>query len=340
MQNFPQIASTVQRNCDISDARHAGDYGLCIFLLKMREFYRWENELPFARKLSKEQLGEWLAAREQLWDGIESDEFLPLPLANREIDPFDVDTANRALLPHGYVYSAGLGRFGKPVFFLGELQRVETRSGCTVLVSSCEHARELAAPPAMLQGRTIFLRQESLRRYLWEKIEDWQWHRRDNATGRAMARYGFVADPEAALRRMAEDAAEAMILHEVGEAMAGALIGDEWHDRVLAGTNPQVESLARSVRDLLADCLSTLPALIRNPDAKVLHLYFATLDAPRRQMFPEVLDAYEHFVLSGARDRLSRLASEGAEHWLSVARGLVALDPPALEATLKALVRG
>ena len=49
MRNFPQLAETVQRNCDISDARHAGEYGLCTFLLKMREYYRWENELPFGR---------------------------------------------------------------------------------------------------------------------------------------------------------------------------------------------------------------------------------------------------------------------------------------------------
>lgn len=338
MRNFPQFASTVQRNCDISDARHAGDYGLCTFLLKMREYYRWENELPFARKLPKEQLGEWLTARERLWDGIESDEFRPLPLANGEIDPFDAETANRALLPHGYVYSAGLGRLRKPVFFLGELLRVETRAGCTVLVSSCEHARELAAPPAMLQGRTIFLRQESLRRYLWEKVEEWQWRRQDNAMGRAMADYGFAADPELALHRMAENAAEAMILHEVGEAVAGGLIGDGWRDRVLANSGPRGEPLARAVRDLLADCLSTLPGLLGGADVRALHFYFATFDAPRRQMFPQALEAYEHFVRSGEREGLSRVAKNGAARWLAVARSLVGLDARGLETALEALI--
>ena len=54
MRILPQLASAVQRNCDISDARYAGDYGLCTFLLKMREYYRWENELPFARSLPKD----------------------------------------------------------------------------------------------------------------------------------------------------------------------------------------------------------------------------------------------------------------------------------------------
>ena len=58
--NLPQLTTAVQRNCDISDARHAGDYGLCTFLLKMREYYRWENELPFSHPLPRTDLGEWL----------------------------------------------------------------------------------------------------------------------------------------------------------------------------------------------------------------------------------------------------------------------------------------
>ena len=60
MLNLGQIVATVQRNCHISDAHYAGDFTLCIFLLKMREFYRWENELPFTRVLPKDQVGEWL----------------------------------------------------------------------------------------------------------------------------------------------------------------------------------------------------------------------------------------------------------------------------------------
>ena len=74
------------------------------------------------------------------------------------------------------------------MFFLGRLLRVEERAGFTILVSSCEYARELAAPPAMLQGRTIFVRMESARRYLWEKIEEWQWRKQDNAMKRAHRR--------------------------------------------------------------------------------------------------------------------------------------------------------
>ncbi len=60
---------------------------------------------------------------EPAWDRIEADAFPPLPLAGGELDPFDANAANDELLPQGFVYSAGYGRFQKPLFFLGRLLR-------------------------------------------------------------------------------------------------------------------------------------------------------------------------------------------------------------------------
>ncbi len=338
MRNLPRLTDVVQHNCDISDARHAGDYGLCTFLLKMREYYRWEHELPFAHALPKDALGDWLNAREQQWDRIETEDFSPLPLARGDVDPFDAGATNRELVPQGFVYSAGYGRFQKPMFFLGRLQRVEERAGFTILASSCEYARELAAPPAMLQGRTIFARLESVRRYLWEKIEEWQWRKQDNAMARALASYEFKSDTEAALERMVDNEAESMILHELGEAMAGELLGEAWRDMTLSVARTKGESLARAVRDLLADCLSTLPRLLERANLPALHFYFATFDAPRRQLFPQALEAYEHFLHDGALDPLWQVVHEGKERWLATARGLLALDPAARETAMEALL--
>ena len=61
MSTLAQLVSAVQRNCGISDARHAGDCGRCTFLLKMREYYRWEHALllalnPAAREAALESL--------------------------------------------------------------------------------------------------------------------------------------------------------------------------------------------------------------------------------------------------------------------------------------------
>jgi hypothetical protein len=338
MRNFPKLESAVQRNCDISDARHAGDYGLCTFLLKMREYYRWENELPFASALPKDDLGRWLKAREEAWEGMEADAFAPLPLARGELDPFDAEAANRELLPQGCVYSAGYGRWHKPVFFLGRLLRVEERGGFTVRISSCEYARELAAPPAMLQGRTIFVRLESVRRYVWEKIEEWQWRKQGGAMARALASHDSASGAEGALQRMADREAETMVLHELGEAMAGELLGEAWGEMALSLARTRGEPAARAVRDLLADCLSTLPALLERADLPALHFYFATFDAPRRELFPEALDAYEQLARGGVPDRLWQVVREGRERWLASARGLLALSPAAREAAMDSLL--
>lgn len=338
MRNFAQLAGVVQRNCDISDARHAGDYGLCTFLLKMREYYRWENELPFAQALPKDELGDWLRQRERAWDCIEADQFAPLPLARGELDPFDAEGANRELLPQGSVYSAGYGRMRKPVFFLGRLLRVEERGDITVRISSSEYARELAAPPAMLQGRTIFVRLESVRRYLWERIEEHQWRKQGKAMACALASYDFIADAESALQRMADNEMETMILHELGEATAGELLGEAWGEMALSVSCTRGEPVARAVRDLLADCLSTLPGLLERANVPALHFYFATFDAPRRQLFPQALDAYEHFLRCGDLERLGRVVREGKERWLECARGLLALNPGAREAAMESLL--
>ena len=261
---------------------------------------------------------------------MEADDFAPLALARGELDPFDADAANRELLPEGYVYGAGYGRLQKPVFFLGRLLRLEARAGFTILVSSCEYARELAAPPAMLQGHTIFVREESARRYLWEKVEEWQWRKQDNAMARALANYPFTSDADAALQRMTDNEIETMILHEVGEAMAGELLGDRWPELVVSVARTPSEPIARAVRDLLADCLSTLPALLERANLPALHFYFATFDAPRRQLFPQALQAYEHFLRSGELDRLWQTVRDGKERWLKTARGLLE-DASAME---------
>jgi len=323
LRNLPELAQAVQRNCDISDARYAGEYGMCTFLLKMREYFRWENELPFAHALPRDELGEWLSSREARWSEIEADDFQPLPLGRGAVDPLAADEANRELLPRGLVYSAGYGRFAKPVFFLGKLLRVEERAGFTVLVSSCEYARELSAPPAMLLGRTIFVRQESVRRFLWEKIEEWQWRKSDNRMARALAGYDFLSDPEGALARMAENEMESMILHEVGEAQAGELLGAGWEAMIASVARTRTEIEARAVRDLLADCLSTLPALIARANLPALHFHFATFDAQRRELFPQALAAYEHFLGSGSLERLAQAARDGRERWLAEARALL-----------------
>jgi hypothetical protein len=335
-RHLPALVAAVQRNCDISDARHGGDYGLCTFLLKMREYFRWEMELPFGGPIPRQELGDWLDAKERLWDALEEEAFEAIPLEDRAVQAFDTAAANRALLPRGLVYSAGVGRFAKPVFFLGRLARIERREGFEVVVSSCEFARELSAPPAMLLGTTIFVRLESVRRYLWEKLEDWRWRKLDVAARLALAGCDIETDTRGALDRLAEREAETMILHELGEASAGALLGDGWPEMMRARAPTPAEPVARAARDLLADCLRTLPALLERPDDGALHFYFATFDAARRQLFPELVDAYGRLQRDGDRRALGAAVAQGRERWLATMRGWLAVEPVARAAAIAA----
>jgi hypothetical protein len=177
-----------------------------------------------------------------------------------------------------------------------------------------------------------------VRRYLWEKIEEWQWRKQGGAMARVLASYDFLADPERALARMAGNETESMILHEIGEARAGELLGEAWGGMALEASGTRAEIAMRAVRDLLADCLSTLPMLLERGNAPALHFHFATFDAPRRELFPQALEAYEDYARSGSAERLWRAVREGGELWLETSRGLLALTPAERAAALEALL--
>ena len=45
------LTAAVQHNCNIADARFARNHVMCIYLIKMREFYRWEHGVPLTAPL-------------------------------------------------------------------------------------------------------------------------------------------------------------------------------------------------------------------------------------------------------------------------------------------------
>ena len=160
---------------------------------------------------------------------------------------------------------------------------------------------------------------------------------------RALASYHFMTDTEVALERMADNEIETMILHELGEARAGELLGDAWHELLGLVARTKAEPVARAVRDLLADCLSTLPELITRANLPALHFYFATFDAPRRQLFPQAMLAYEHFLKHGDLDRLAQVTRDGKDRWLAEAHNLLAQcesDATGCRAAIEALLDG
>ncbi len=321
------LIQTVQRNCDIADAQHGTDYSMCTYLMKMREYFRWQQGYGFSDRLPKEELGNWLSEREEALAELESAAFAPLQIADKHFDPFDTDAINAQLAEMKLVYSAGLENSAKPHFYLAQLESVQQPlAGFSIAISGQELARGLNSPPAMLRENTIFLRREALRRLLWERLETWRWNRLDNAMGRAFAAYDTEHNLDVALAQMADDELETLRQHEIGEYQAGQLLGERWNQILLRVAATPAELMMRALRDHLADCYCTIPYLIDNGRASSLHFYIGNLSGMRAQLFPALKSAYEQWRSSGSTTALVTLAEQGADTWAALATAVVQLD--------------
>jgi hypothetical protein len=302
---------------------------LCTYLLEMREFYRWEHDLPAEVSPPRDELGRWIREREARWEALAEAEFSRLPVAGGAVEPFAVPAINAALDGEGLAYGAGIGRFRKPHFFLGRLLRREQRDGLSVWVIGCEYARDITAIPAALQGGTVIVRQEALRQWLREKVESWRLKQSDGATARALAAYG---DDAGILDGMVAAETETLILHEQGEHAVGRLLGPAWEEMLAGFRGRRAELVGRAVRDNWADCLCTLPTLLEREAWPSLHWWFGNFDGWRLSLFPSLAAAYGAWADGGDTAPLQAALSRGLEHWPAVARRLLAATEGEIEA--------
>lgn len=324
LARLDRLVDAVQTNCHIADASHAADMTLCIYLLQMREYYRWEHGIAPLQALPRAEIGDWLAQREALWESLEGQAFVPLPVQGGWLDPFDAASVNARLRRFGLVYGAGYTGPGRASFFLGELQRATACGAVEVLVSGCEHARGLAAPPAALSGSTVLLRQEAFARWVWEKFEAWSLKRQPGAFKAALDAHGFARVGNVAVERLIEHEAGALVLHELGEHQAGQRLGPDW--QALRTAAPRRTDLyLRALRDHLADCLVTLPTLLQqNADAS-LHFWFANLEGVRAGLFPRLVDAHAAWSAGDGGAALREAVAQGRVHWAHACDAVLAL---------------
>ena len=317
-----ELQKHVQHNCHISDATHAGNYTLCIYLLKMREYYRWEHNLGFNERIENDSIGSWLTERESYWEALEQASIKPVLIGDEKFEPFDIDGINKAIEKENLIYSAGYILRGKPHFFLADLKQVHNHDGFSIIISGKEHARELSAPPALSQGNKIYIRSESLRRTVWEKVEESLWNKGQSPLVRAISCYDFKNNMEDSLTLLCESEIETLVAHEIGEVLAGKELGECWHQMISAADHAPLELMLRSIRDNLADCISTIPDIIENLQSARLHFYIANIGPMRKSLFPALRDAYDKWLSDGSSVDLVNIARRGKEHWLSLAEDL------------------
>ena len=319
------LIQVVQHNCNIADSQAANDYTLCVYLLKMREYFRWENKLGFNETLINNDIGNWISEREQQWTALDKSDYKEIKINNTDYSPFESEQINQHLEPLGLVYSGGFNQHHHPHFFLAELQDHHVINGNHIYITDTEYARELTAPPAMSHNKTIFIRRQSLKRMIWERLEEWRWKKGIGAMSRALDHYDFDNNLDQALEQMTEHEADVLLHHEIGEILAGKHLGEAWHIMLSSLPRSKANFMARSVRDHLADCSSTLPMLIKEKRSASIHFYFGNFNAMRKEIFPSMYQAYQHWVESGDETPLIEQMETGKQHWKLIADSIIEL---------------
>lgn len=301
MQEFQALQETVRYNCNVSDARHAGSYSICGLALRLRDLYKWENELdPWIEKDAAQVL-DWIEAREKEWESLAEAPFKELPLKSGRCDPFEVQQVNSELVPrhllYGALYAGGL----KPMFFLAAIEEKRAVGGLPVYVLGKELARDLMTVPALNLDGHVIVRKSSARQHLWDQIAYVK------KSGRAALEYALCGIGltdcrlEVIRLRLPQLLAAQMdtyIYHEVGEIRQPYFERDQWRRIIAAYPQTTVELLARAGRDLLADTHSSGPLrrMIQTRNKVGLALYTAFSDGLLREIFPEIRSAFAAFA--------------------------------------------
>lgn len=332
------VRETVQHNCAISDARFARDYSLCIYLLRMREFYRWKERIEPGVSIDADALGTWVNATETHWDTVEETDFLPLHLNGKVIEPFDTATINTALADTGLVYSAGIGRFGQPHFVLAKLHRQSTIEDVVCMECSDELARDTITMPAMTQGSTVFIRHQSLAQMLWQMLEEWRIKQLPGPMARLVAHHDIRFDEPLAkqITRVAGSVVPVLLHHELGERAAGELVGPDFTDLTRAFLGRRGEMQIRAVRDLLADTLRTWPFIMQQKAVGNLRQSACYVD-----FWLAGVSGYREVLLKQSPQAaafLSDAESLSAEHRLAVLETLIAPEQQRWQQVAKTLI--
>lgn len=319
------LKKVIQKNCDIIDAKNGQNYGLCIYLLKMRDYYRWQNAIPLHEELTNEDVHKWIAGVEEYWETIEGLPLLNIDFGDHSFTPFDTEKINSFLLKEGLLYSGGIGFGGIPMFFLSELNSAEKKHGFNILIGGRELSRGLFGSPALFNNETIFIRKETLKYLLWSRYDEWAFCKKDNTLGRAMSYYPFEKDPVGAIDQMTETELMTLIQHEIGEGLLDLEFGHLWRELVLEFVYTKTEILLRAVRDLAADCMTTLPFLLNEERIPSIHLFFANFSDMRKELFPTLYDAYIDWRDTGNSSQLYELIEQGKVFWYDLGKKITHL---------------
>ncbi len=343
------LAAQVARNCLAADAHRWGYFSLCGLLLRLRELYKREAGLePWARVDTASVLP-WVGEREAAWVQLEDTEPEQLTICGVTLDPLDEDGVNRMLIPAGWLYVAGRGPGGLPLFVLGEIvERRELEDGVELFVVGRELAHDLVPVPAMCRPGRIVARRAAVRGHLWATLEEAAGAREPSPAAEACIEAGaalgaIVGDPEAhipLLERLVEGQIAVAVAHERGELAEDRRRGGAWEALLLRARGTRAEMPARVLKDALADAGDggLLQTLIARRDRIGLALRAAAGPWLLRKVLPEARTIWDasHAGRWQEAEVQRRAATVRLERRLDALFGLFDGDPPHAEAARRA----
>lgn len=342
----------VRHNCDVTDARYAGLYSVCGLAMRLRDLYKWEQNIPFWEEGDADAVLNWIGEKEHAWESLTSETFAPLTLNGDRFDPFDTQHINAVLNPHGSYYGAGYAHSLKPTFFLAEIEKKTAVEGHTVWHLGREVARDLLTLPAFSQDNQIVLRGDAGRMFLWDQIMY------INKAGRrplalTLQACGLPnAEPESIRRHMETilDVQQTIYLwHEVGELEEQAFDRELWRQIISDYPHTVVEMFVRTLKDILADTgdNGTLSFIVAHHYAAALGLYMAFIKGLFPLLCGEFVRAFDRFlndpqweILAFAKDAIRQKTTTLTERTIEIYReGQRDLDPDGTRRAIESLMK-
>lgn len=303
----PSLVQDIQYNCDISDAHDHGIYSMCSMVLKLRNLYKWERGMEPWEEPESADLLDWIEAKEQYWEQLNSTPYRQLPLGDKQVSPQEIEQINQVFATDGLFYGAGYGRSMKTVFFLARLLTEKEIEGCRVVILGEELAKEMASPFALVQDGVIIIRREPLRYFFWDQVQELRSSCRSSLR-HAYEHYGIMQNGDLdhgrfreILDSIVDEEMNLFIYHEVGEIVQTHFDSATVKSIISRFPSSAIEFVCRAVKDVLADThpRGLLAYIIREQRDATLGFYVGFLDGLREKLFPEMIEGWQFYLESG-----------------------------------------
>lgn len=316
MIDINSVARQVIRNCQVSDAHHAGLYSICGLALRLRDLYKWEMALPPWVEKDSSEILEWIGEKEDTWEQLADEDFTKIVINGKTFDLFDAEGINTLLMPQGIFYGAGYVHSMKPTFYLAQIHETIHVKGHSVYILGRELARDLITVPALSQDRSVVIRKESGKLFVWNQIMFLKKSGRQ-ALQFALKRLGLTDQSPEALGRHLDGIfsveMQRYIYHELGEVEDRDFNRDIWREMISAFSHTPIEFLLRAVKDVLADTNENGPLkhIIKTKNEASLGFYVAFLDGLVRELLPEIRAVFSTFIKTKDWGLIEQAVSEG-----------------------------